>query len=188
MAGRLARFRVCSRSAPRASSTRLFVYERKRVLRGMPAILLLYCARRRAARRLAGFWSLSRGGCWRALAKGRAGCLETLGLVHEHEFHDEFVIILREKLAGFGNLGYTRIGSISADCSARLACDIDAEEGRATVPHSKPGSRARSGTAIKMFLGCSRSRSSASVADQLDRPPALLDLVSLTELSPMLVP
>ena len=55
------------------------------------------------------------------------------------------------------------------------------------MSHSKPGSRARSGTAIKMFLGCSRSRS-ASVADQLDRPPAPLDLVSRTELSPMLVP
>ena len=58
---------------------------------------------------------------------------------------------------------------------------------RASVSHSKPGSRARSGTSIKMFLGCSRSRS-ASVADQLDRPPAPLDLVSRTELSPMLVP
>ena len=52
---------------------------------------------------------------------------------------------------------------------------------------SKPGSRARSGTSIKMFLGCSRSRS-ASVAGQLDRPPAPLGHVSRTELSPMLVP
>ena len=43
--------------------------------------------------------------------------LETLGLVHEHEF----VIILRAKSAGFSNLRSTRIESTSADCSARLA-------------------------------------------------------------------
>ena len=109
----------------------------------------------------------------------RAG-LEMLGLVHEHEF----VIILRAKSAGLSNLRCTRIESTSADFSARLVCDIDAEEERVT---QQAGSRARSGTAIKMFLGCSRSRS-ASVADQLDRPPAPLDLVSLTEFSPMLVP
>ena len=57
----------------------------------------------------------------------RAG-LETLSLVHEHEF----VIILRAKSAGFSNLRYTRIESTSPGCSARLACDIDAEEERAT--------------------------------------------------------
>ena len=65
---------------------------------------------------------------------GRAG-LETLGLVHEHKF----VIILRAKSAGFSNLRYTRIESTSADCSARLACDIDAEEERVTQQAGIPG-------------------------------------------------
>ena len=66
--------------------------------------------------------------------KDRAG-LETLGLVHEHEC----VIILRAKSDGFSNLRYTRIESTSADCSARLACDIDAEEERATQQAGIPG-------------------------------------------------
>ena len=55
------------------------------------------------------------------------------------------------------------------------------------MSHSKPGSRARSRTSIELFLTCLGQRT-ASVADQLDRPPAPLDLVSRTELSPMLVP
>ena len=58
----------------------------------------------------------------RCACHARAG-LETLGLVHEHEF----VIILRAKSAGFSNLRYTRIESISADYSARLANDIDTD-------------------------------------------------------------
>ena len=61
--------------------------------------------------------------------------LETLGLVHEHEF----VIILLAKSAGFSNLRYTRIESTSANCSARLACDIDAEEERSTQQAGIPG-------------------------------------------------
>ena len=69
---------------------------------------------------------------------GRAGWagLATLGLVHEHEF----VMTLRAKSAGFSNLRYTRIiESTSAGCSARLACDIDAEEERATQQAGIPG-------------------------------------------------
>ena len=54
--------------------------------------------------------------------RGRAA-LETLGLVHEHEF----VMILRAKSAGFGNSRYTRIESTSADCSAGLADYTDTE-------------------------------------------------------------
>ena len=53
--------------------------------------------------------------------------------------------------------------------------------------YSKPGSRASSRTSIELFLTCLGQRA-ASVADQLDRPPAPLDLVSRTESSPMLVP
>ena len=71
----------------------------------------------------------------RAYTAAIRAALETLGLVHEHEF----VITLRAKSAGFGNLRYTRIESTSADCSARLACDIDAEEGRATQQAGIPG-------------------------------------------------
>ena len=52
---------------------------------------------------------------------------------------------------------------------------------------SKPGSRASSRTSTGLFLTCLGQRI-ASVADQLDRPPAPLDLVSRMELSPMLVP
>ena len=59
---------------------------------------------------------------------GIRAALETLGLVHEHEF----VIILRAKSGGFHDLRYTRIESTSADCSARLACDIDTEGVRVT--------------------------------------------------------
>ena len=49
------------------------------------------------------------------------------------------MIILRAKSAGFSNLRYTRIESTSADCSARLACDIDAEEERVTQQAGIPG-------------------------------------------------
>ena len=53
---------------------------------------------------------------------------------------------------------------------------------------SKSGSRASSRTSIELFLTCLGQRT-APVADQLDRPPAPLDLVSRTaESSPMLVP
>ena len=43
------------------------------------------------------------------------------------------------KSGGFHDLRYTRIESTSADCSARLACDIDAEEERATQQAGIPG-------------------------------------------------
>ena len=49
------------------------------------------------------------------------------------------VKILRAKSAGFSNLRYSRIESTSADCSARLACDIDAEEERVTQQAGIPG-------------------------------------------------
>ena len=49
------------------------------------------------------------------------------------------MIILRAKSAGFSNLRYTRIESTSADCSARLACDIDAEEEHVTQQAGIPG-------------------------------------------------
>ena len=94
------------------------------------------------------------------------------------------VINLRAKSGGFYDLRYTRIESTSADCSTRLACDIDTEGVRVT---QQAGIRARSKTSIELFRTCLGQRA-ASVADQLDRPPAPLDLVSLTELSPMLVP
>ena len=42
------------------------------------------------------------------------------------------VINLRAKSGGFHDLTYTRIKSTSADCSARLACDIDTEGARVT--------------------------------------------------------
>ena len=42
------------------------------------------------------------------------------------------VKILRAKSGGFHDLRYTRIESTSADCSARLACDIDTEGVRVT--------------------------------------------------------
>ena len=121
-------------------------------------------------------------GCRELEASGCSGraSLETLGLVYEHEF----VILLRAQTAGFGNL--CTLQSRVPLLTARLAWPTTPTP-RASVQCSKPGSRERSGTAIKMFLGCSRSRS-ASVADQLDRPLAPLGLVSLTELSPMLVP
>ena len=49
------------------------------------------------------------------------------------------VMNLRAKSGGFHDLRYTRIESTSADCSARLACDIDAEEERATQQAGIPG-------------------------------------------------
>ena len=49
------------------------------------------------------------------------------------------VKILRAKSAGFSNLRYSRRESTSADCSARLACDIDAEEERVTQQAGIPG-------------------------------------------------
>ena len=91
------------------------------------------------------------------------------------------VINLRAKSDGLHDLRYTRIESTSVDCSARLACDIDTEG--VPVSHSKPGSRARwPRTSIGLFLTCLGQRA-ASVADQLDLPPAALGLVSRTELS-----
>ena len=54
--------------------------------------------------------------------------LETFGLVHERKS----AINPRAKSGGFHDLRCTRIESTSADCSARLADDIDTEGVRVT--------------------------------------------------------
>ena len=72
-----------------------------------------------------------------------AGCLVlSLGPLYKGSvwsMSTNSVKILRAKSAGFSNLRYSRIESTSADCSARLACDIDAEEERATQQAGIPG-------------------------------------------------
>jgi len=84
-------------------------------------------------------------GCILGIRRGWASCgflLAIFGPLYKGSvwsMSTNSVKILRAKSAGFSNLRYSRIESTSADCSACLACDIDAEEERATQQAGIPG-------------------------------------------------
>ena len=100
-----------------------------------PTIKFLLVAKRQVAR------SETSEGLWSSKVSGLKS-FSRVGLLYKGSvfFHErKSVINPRAKSGGFHDLRYTRIESTSADCSARLADDIDTEGVRVAQQAGIPG-------------------------------------------------